>query len=77
MKTRITMQEYEEFEKQFLFQVLANPDYRLGQAFSNTFRDIVRLMEEDGDLGQRAAFRLWETKTREEVLKLIDWYIEK
>lgn len=77
MRSRITMQEYEEFEKQFLFQVLANPDYRLGQAFSNTFRDIVQLMEGDGDLGQRDAQRLWETKTREEVLKLIDWYIEK
>jgi len=26
------MKQFEEFEQQFVFEVLANPDYRLGQA---------------------------------------------
>ena len=74
---KITMQEFEEFEKRYMFEVLKNPDYRLGQAFSNTFPDIANSMERDGDLGYRAGVRLWNSTSREEVLEIIDWYIEK
>jgi hypothetical protein len=74
---KITMQEFEAFEQQFVFDVLGNPDYRLGQAFSNTFPEIAVSMEEDGDLGYAQANRLWNTKDRNEVLKLIDWYLIK
>ena len=71
------MQEFEEFEKQFVFDVLANPYYRLGQAFYNSFPEIAVRMEEDGDIGYGQANRLWNTKNRNEVLELIDWYIIK
>jgi hypothetical protein len=71
------MQEFEEFERQFLFDVLKNPDYRIGQAFYNSFPKIVVSMEEDGDLGFAAASHLWNSNKRDEVLKLIDWYIIK
>ena len=71
------MWQFEEFEKQFVFEVLANPDYRIGQAFLNTFPSISRSMEEDGDLGYAQANRLWNTKDRNEVLEIIDWYIIK
>ena len=74
---KITMQEFEAFEKQFVFEVLGNPDYRLGQAFSNTFPDIANSMERDGDLGYRAGVRLWNSTSRTEVLEIIDWSIEK
>jgi hypothetical protein len=74
---KITMQEFEEFEKQFVFEVLKNPDYRLGQAFYNTFPEIALSMEEDGDIGYSQASRLWNSKDRDEVLKLIDWYLIK
>ena len=74
---KITMSEYEEFEKRYLFQVLKNPDYRLGQAFYNTFPEIAVSMEEDGDLGYAQANRLWNTKDRDEVLEILDWYIIK
>jgi len=74
---KITMQEFEAFEKQFVFDVLGNPDYRLGQAFYNTFPEIAVSMEEDGDLGYAQANRLWNTKDRNEVLEILDWYIEK
>jgi len=74
---KITMQEFEAFEKQFMFEVLKNPDYRIGQAFYNSFPKIAVSMEEDGDLGFAAANHLWNSSKREEVLKLIDWYIEK
>ena len=74
---KITMQEFEAFEKQFVFEVLGNPDYRLGQAFYNTFSEIAVSMEEDGDLGYAQANRLWNTKDRNEVLEILDWYIIK
>jgi hypothetical protein len=74
---KITMQEFEEFEKEFLFEVLKNPTYRIGQAFSNTFPDIANSMERDGDLGYRASVRLWDSTSRTEVLEIIDWCIEK
>jgi hypothetical protein len=71
------MKEFEEFEKQFMFEVLKNPTYRLGQAFSNTFPDIANSMEQDGDNGYRASVKLWNTSDRKEVLEIIDWYIIK
>ena len=74
---KITMQEFEVFEKKFVFEVLKNPDYRLGQAFYNTFPEIAVSMEEDGDLGYAQANRLWNTKDRNEVLEILDWYIVK
>ena len=74
---KITMQEFEEFEKQYMFEVLKNPDYRLGQAFYNTFPEIALSMEEDGDIGYSQASRLWNSKNLNEVLELIDWYLIK
>ena len=74
---KIIMQEFEEFEKQYMFEVLKNPDYRIGQAFYNTFPEIALSMEEDGDLGYSEASRLWNSKNLSEVLELIDWYIVK
>ena len=74
---KITMQEFEEFEKQFLFEKIKNPWYRLGQAFLNTFPEINRNMEEDGDLGINQANKIWNSSKREEVLELLDWYIIK
>lgn len=73
---KITMQQFDEFEKYFLMDVLKNPDYRLGQAFINTFWDISNSIEQDGDMGVSTAIKLWEAKSRDEVLTLIDWYIE-
>ena len=74
---KITMTEFEAFEKQYMFEVLKNPDYRIGQAFYNTFPKIAVSMEQDGDLGFAAASHLWNSTKRDEVLKLIDWYIVK
>ena len=74
---KITITDFEEFEKQFLFEKINNPYYRLGQAFLNKFPEIDRLMEEDGDLGAQQARRLWECDNRKQVLELIDWYLDK
>ena len=74
---KITMQEFEQFEKQFVFDVLANPHYRIGQAFYNSFPEIVVNMEQDGDIGFAQASHLFHSNRREEVLKLIDWYLIK
>jgi hypothetical protein len=73
---KITLAEFEEFEKQYMFEVLKNPDYRLGQAFSNTFPEIVEALS-SGDIGYRQQLWLWEARSRDEVLKLVDWYIIK
>ena len=74
---KITMKQFEEFEQDFVFEVLKNPTYRIGQAFYNSFPKIVVSMEEDGDIGFAAASHLWNSDSRDEVLKLVDWYIIK
>ena len=74
---KITMTEFEAFEKQYMFEVLKNPDYRIGQAFYNTFPKIAVSMEQDGDIGFARASHLWNSTNRVEVLKLIDWYLIK
>lgn len=74
---KITMQEFEEFEKKFVFEVLGNPDYRIGQAFYNSFPEIALSMEDGGDIGYSQSSRLWNSKSRSEVLELIDWYLIK
>ena len=73
---KITMQEFEEFEKRYMFEVLKNPDYRLGQAFINDYRDISHSMmgEYHGVFDNN---RLWGSRDREEVLKIIERYIER
>jgi hypothetical protein len=70
------MEQFEAFEKQFVFEVLGNPDYRLGQAFTNTFPEIVEALS-SGDIGYRQQLWLWEARSRDEVLKLVDLYIIK
>jgi len=74
---KITLQEFEDFEKQYMFEVLKNPDYRIGQAFYNSFPKIAVSMEQDGDIGFARASHLWDSNRREEVLKLVDWYLIK
>ena len=74
---KITMKQFEEFEKEFIFDQIKNPYYRLGQAFLNKFPEIDRLMEEDGDLGRQQSTKIWNEKNREHVLELLDWYIIK
>lgn len=74
---KITMQEFEDFEKQYMFEVLKNPDYRIGQAFYNSFPEIALSMEDDGDIGYSQSSRLWNSKNFREVLELIDWYLIK
>jgi hypothetical protein len=68
------MKEFEAFEQQFVFEVLGNPDYRLGQAFSNTFPEIVEDLS-SSDIGYRQQLWLWEARSRDRVLELIDEYI--
>jgi hypothetical protein len=70
------MQEFEAFEKRYVFEVLKNPDYRLGQAFINDYRDISNSMIGDKD-GIFENNRLWLSRDREEVLKIIERYVEQ
>jgi hypothetical protein len=74
---KITMQEFEKFEQEFIFDLIKNPHYRLGQAVINTYPKISRSMEDDGDLGYMQWQELWECKDRKRVLEIIDWYIIK
>jgi hypothetical protein len=76
LPNKITMQQFEDFEKKCLFNVIANPHYRLGQAFSNRFPYIIDIMESGGDISYSDAMRLWNSTNRTEILKLIEWYIE-
>jgi hypothetical protein len=72
---KITIEEFEQFEKEFLFQQIANPLYRLGQAFINTFPKISLSMQCDGDIGYASWHDLWGCNDRKRVLEIIDWYV--
>jgi hypothetical protein len=75
---KITMQEFEEFEREFLFEKIKNPWYRLGQAFLNKFPEIEKRMEQNADLDKVAqANMIWNTNNRKEVLELLEGYIEE
>jgi hypothetical protein len=74
---KITLAEFELFEKEFIMDVLKTPSYRLGQAFIDKFPSISRSMENDGDIGYMRWQELWECNDRNRVLAIIDWYIEK
>lgn len=74
--TKVTWAEIAEFEKDFTHKVLANPNYRYGQAFLNYFPWVYNSMNSDGDLGARDAMAVWNSSNRLEVLDLVDWYIE-
>jgi hypothetical protein len=41
---KISREEYTEFEKYYIMEILRNPDYRLGQAFINYFPAVTRKM---------------------------------
>ena len=73
---KITRLEFQEFEKDLLFKQIANPDYRYGQAFLNYFKWVHKALEEDGDLGQLCAHRVWGSNNPKQVFKLLEWYIE-
>ena len=73
---KVTWAEIAEFEKDFTLKVLANPDYRYGQAFLNYFPWVHHSLDEDGDLGASRAIHIWQSSNRNEVLDLVDWYIE-
>ena len=73
---KMTLAEFEELEKRYLFEVLKNPDYRIGQAFINDYRDISNSIMGDEE-GVEQDNRLWLARSRERVLELIERYIEK
>ena len=73
---KVTWAEIAEFEKDFTHKVLANPDYRYGQAFLNYFPWVDKSMQADGDLGFAQSVHVWDSKSREEVLDLVDFYLE-
>jgi hypothetical protein len=67
----ITRQEFEEFEKHWLMQVLKTPTYRYGQAFMNYFHNIDTLM-----LSYDSTYNLWEDtdiqRARQKCLEYVD-----
>lgn len=51
---KVTRKQYEEFLKEFAWQRLKSPDYRLGQAFCNHFSKQANMV-----LGTVEEFRLY------------------
>ena len=72
----ITKKDFEEFEKDYLFQVIKNPTYRYGQAFINYFRDEVSMTYNQLDDKPSSSWELWEerdvTRAREMCLTWVE-----
>lgn len=72
MEMKITQTEYQEFLKEFAWQRLKSPDYRLGQAFCNHFSRQVNMI-----LGTVEEFRLYYSHDDEHANMLIERCVER
>ena len=73
---KVTWAEIADFEKDLLFKLIDNPNYRYGQAFLNYFPWVHASLDEDGDLGASRSLHIWQCNKRKEVLDMLDWYLE-
>lgn len=76
MPYRITKEQYEEFQKHYMFEFIRNSEYRLGQAFLNYFPEIGKIMINDGDLGTLDEYRLYNETDPKKAQEKINYWIE-
>ena len=72
----ISRLDWEEFLKAYTWQLLKNPDYRLGQAFLNYYTEINQMLENDGDLGRQLSTQLFYEKDLVRTYAIIGQWIE-
>ena len=65
----ITKKDFEEFEKDYLFQVIKNPTYRYGQAFINYFGEIY-LSYNVLEGKPTSSWQLWEERNNQRAREM-------
>lgn len=79
---KITKQQFEQFEKEYLLQLLETPDYRFGQAFLNKFGGPLIDSEtiEGISLNQLddmpSTWQVWEERNYEQARKMVLKFVE-
>jgi len=76
MIKKVTKEQYQEFLKDYAWQLLKHPDYRLGEAFLNYFTKIHDTLLMDSD-GRDCSWALYQTKDNKKAQHMIDHFIEK
>ena len=76
MALKVTKDEYDEFLKDYAWELLQNPEYRLGQAFLRFFTWVDIQYHNDGDNGSREALRLWGECDTAKSQAMIDKWLE-
>lgn len=69
---KITRQEYNEFLKGYLMDVIKVPSYRFGQAFLNMFPEIDNYLQGLGDQGISDSAAIWSFTDTAKVKSLIE-----
>lgn len=72
----ITKDQFREFEKHYVTEVLKNPDYRYGQAFLNYFLPLSHILLKSGIEGENDDQRLWNCNNKTEALAIIKKWVE-
>jgi hypothetical protein len=71
MSVKITLADWRQFKKHYMFEFIRNADYRFGQAFLNYFPALSKHLIADGERGESIEQRLWNAKTQDDALTLI------
>jgi hypothetical protein len=73
MGMKVTKDEYEAFLKDYAWELLQQPDYRLGQAFLNFFPSVNNEYANDGDHGALEAQKLYYSTYNESQAIINKW----
>jgi hypothetical protein len=77
MSYKISRQEWDKFHEHYTWQLLATPDYRLGQAFLNYFGEQDLIMKSHGDLGMRDSVALYYETDNDRAQELINKWLDQ
>lgn len=75
--SKVSKQEYAEFQKHYAWILLKAPDYRLGQAFLNYFPNVSKAMTSAGKLGTLDEFKLYNETDKLKAQQEIDKWLEQ
>jgi hypothetical protein len=75
MVMKITLEQFEEFEKDFLFKKLSDPTYRFGQHFLNYFTDIGKDISSRGPEGIADTMVIWHMDSLDELKQRAGEYL--
>jgi hypothetical protein len=79
---KITREQFKQFEKEYLRQLLETPDYRFGQAFLNKFGEsmiqdeVIEGISLNQKPGMPSTWQVWEERDYKRARKMVLKFVE-